>query len=140
MLAAFLMPHGLMLPLWTGVVVIAVSTPLLGFVPKSDAGFEANTHRTSDSNDHERQTLLNNAEAATVVADVMAPSPRSARSPIHDFLTEYINLLKASPSFRLLLLSKFLASFASSSSSLLALYITLRTGWTFAEVSTSTSS
>lgn len=136
MLAAVLMPYGLLLPLWAGVALIAVAIPLLGFVPGKHAGLDSSPNKGTSDIGHEQQALLQDDEAATDFTYTTTRSWQSNSSPVRAFFHEYLNLLKTSSNFRLLLLTKFLASFASSSSSLLALYITLRTGWTFAEVRT----
>lgn len=135
MLAAVLMPYGILLPLWTGVVFLAAAIPLLAFVRGSNAGPGVLSKKTSN-NGHEQQALLHDDEVTTDTTYATTQSSPSNHRPVHDFFAEYLNLLKASSNFRLLLLVKLFTSFASCSSSFLALYITLRTGWTFAEVTT----
>ncbi|KAK4508651.1 hypothetical protein PRZ48_002390 [Zasmidium cellare] len=138
MLAALLMPHGLLLPLWTGVVMIVVAMPLLSLVPAQRSGYEASpspvSTRDGPLHDYEQIPLLYDDEESTDHVEAQTSQSPTRSSPIRDFFSEYTKLLRASRNFRLLLLAKFLSSFASSSSGILALYITLRTSWAFAEV------
>ncbi|KAF2164541.1 hypothetical protein M409DRAFT_24941 [Zasmidium cellare ATCC 36951] len=138
MLAGVLMPHGLLLPLWTGVVLIGLGLPLLSLVPKHNSRLNRSSPPSTSLNDciddREQRPLLHEdriaAETATTKPQLQQPN---AHRTIN-FFAEYTSLIKASQNFRLVLLAKFLSSFASSSSNILALYITLRTGWSFAEV------
>lgn len=138
MLAGVLMPHGLLLPLWTGVVLIGLGLPLLGLVPKHNSRLHKSSPLSTSSNnridDREQRPLLQEDRS---VAEIVTTKPQSQQPIAHritNFFAEYMSLLKASQNFRLVLLAKFLSSFASSSSNILALYITLRTEWSFAEV------
>lgn len=135
MLAALLMPNGLWLPLWTGVALIGVSLPLLGLVPsRTNKTRRSNSSiMISESEDREHAPLLSDRDSDHETPKHSSSSPNV--NAVKGFFAEYLNLLKSSHQFRLLLLAKFLSSFASSSSSLLAIYITMRTGWTYSEVS-----
>lgn len=148
MFAAVIMSHNLWAPLWTGVVLIIVVLPLLRLVrPPNPAQKMSTTSSTQhdDGEDLDRAPLLHDdptERPESTLHEGEEEEKRQAfqafppsRHALTDFFTAYLNLLQASRNFRLVLLAKFLSSFASSSSAILALYITMRTGWTFAEVS-----